>query len=231
MPRPNESRNSDAAFAVGAAMTDVFVVAPIRVHRESLSTVLNQEQSLSVVGSAATVAEAVARVRGLGPDVAVLDAPLPEDVDLSPQAIADPGLKFVAIGVSEDEALDWIEAGVSGCVAPEASVEELAAAVARVARGELVTPPEITARLISRIRRLVAEAPHAAEEGRLTPRQTEVLVLVAQGLSNKEIAQRLSIQEQTVKNHMHRILRKLGVHRRAEAAAQIRRRRHRSPDN
>ena len=80
------------------------------------------------------------------------------------------------------------------------------------------------------IRTLVAKSPNAAEGGRLTPRQAQVLALVDEGLSNKEIAQRLSIQEQTVKNHMHRILRKFGVHRRSEAAARMRRRRGRSPN-
>jgi two-component system nitrate/nitrite response regulator NarL len=212
-------------------VTNVFVVAPIRVHRESLSTVLNEAESISVVGTAPTVAEALPGLREFGSDVAVFDAPMPEDIGLSPGAIADPAVKLVAVGVTEGEVLDWIEAGVSGCVAPEGSVEDLAAAVARVARGELVTPAEITARLIGRIRRLVAESPQAAEEGRLTPRQAQVLALVAEGLSNKEIAQRLSIQEQTVKNHMHRILRKFGVHRRAEAAARMKRGRGRSPNS
>lgn len=211
-------------------MIDVFVVAPIRVHRDTLSTALNGAESLSVVGTAATLAEVLPRLRDLGPDVAVLDASMPEDVALSAKGTAVPEVKFVAVGVTDDEAVDWIEAGVSGCIPPEASVEDLAAAVSNVARGELVTPPEITARLISRIRRLVAETPEAAAESRLTSRQTEVLMLVAEGLPNKLIAQRLSIQEQTVKNHMHRILRKLGVHRRAEAAARMTRRRHRWPD-
>lgn len=149
---------------------------------------------------------------------------MPGDVDLSPAARVAPKARLVAVGVTTDDAVDWIEAGVSGCVWPEASIEDLAAAVANVARGELVTPPEITDRLISRIRALVAESPHVAHEGQLTPRETEVLVLVAGGLLNKEIALRLSIQEQTVKNHLVRIFRKLGVHRRAEAAARIRRR-------
>lgn len=77
--------------------------------------------------------------------------------------------------------LNWIEAGVAGCVGPEDSVEDLAVAVALVARGELVTPPDITTRLIGRIRRLVAQSSQAAEDGRLTPRQGQVLALVDQG--------------------------------------------------
>jgi DNA-binding NarL/FixJ family response regulator len=205
-------------------MTDVFVVAPIRVYRETLSTALNEAESISVVGTAATVAEALPRLRHLVPDVAVVDASVPEDVDLSSLAPATPDVRLVAVGVREDDAVDWIEAGVSGYIPPEASLEDLAGAVASVARGEFAPPPEVTARLIDRIRRLSSEMPGAAERARLTPRQTEVLELVAEGLSNKQVAQRLSIQEQTVKNHVQRILRALGVHRRGEAAARLRRR-------
>jgi two-component system nitrate/nitrite response regulator NarL len=195
-------------------MVEVFVVAPVRVHRESLSDVLNGAANLRVVGAAATVAEALPRLRDLDPDVAVLDAP------------DEPEVRLLAIGVQEDQALDWMEAGVFGCVVPEASLEDLAAAVARVARGETVTSSEVQGRILSRIRSLAADALDAPAEGRLTRRETEVLGLIADGLSNKAIARRLSIQEQTVKNHVHSILLKLGVHGRAEAAARMMRRNH-----
>jgi two-component system, NarL family, nitrate/nitrite response regulator NarL len=223
-------RETSRPLGAGLAMTDVFVVAPVRVHRETLSTALNDAENLRVVGTAATVAEALPRLRELGPDVAVLDASTPEEIDLPSPMRAEPEVKLVAVGVAEHEAVDWMEAGVSGCVSPEASVDELVAAVASVARGEIVTSPQVQARLLSRIRRLAAEAPDAAEEDRLTPRQAEVIGLVAEGLSNKQIARRLSIQEQTVKNHMHHVLLRLGVHGRGEAAAQLRRRGRRSPN-
>lgn len=211
-------------------MVEVLVVAPVRVHRESLSTVLNEAQGLSVVGTAATVAEALPRLRSLAPHVAVLDAAFPEDVDVPSRAIAEAELKLVAVGVRGDEAVDWIEAGVSGCVPPDASLEDLARAVEGVGRGELVTPVDVTPHLIERIRRLASEGPRAAGEARLTPRQAEVLDLVAKRLSNRQIAQRLSIEEQTVKNHMVSIFRKLGVHRRSEAAERLRRTNRRSSD-
>jgi two-component system nitrate/nitrite response regulator NarL len=92
-------------------------------------------------------------------------------------------------------------------------------AVERVAQGELVAPSEVTAHLADRVRRLVAETPSAVSTDLLTPRESEILDLIREGLSNKQIAQRLSIQLQTVKNHVHKILRKLGVERRGEAVA------------
>jgi two-component system nitrate/nitrite response regulator NarL len=208
-------------------MTDVFVVSPIRVHRESLTMALTAE-SVNVVGTAATVAEALPRLRDLAAEVAVVDAPTPEDVHLSSPPSAEPDVRLLAVGVQEDKAVDWLEAGVSGYVPPEASLEELAAAMASVARGEIVTSPVVTGHLLRRVRRLAAAAPEATEEGRLTRREAEVLALIANGLSNKLIARQLAIQEQTVKNHVHSILVKLGVHRRAEAAARMRRRQ--SPD-
>jgi two-component system, NarL family, nitrate/nitrite response regulator NarL len=209
---------------VAEQVTDVFVVAPIRVHRESLSVALNDTESVSVVGTAPTVPDALPHLRDVGADVAVLDAPTPDDVDLSLPTIIESEVKLVAVGVPDEEAVGWIEAGVSGCVPPEASLADLAGAVATVAGGELVTPPNVTGHLINRVRRLAAEVPGAAERGRLTSRQMQVLALADQGLTNQQIARRLSIQEQTVKNHMHRILQKLGVHRRAEAVARMRRR-------
>jgi two-component system, NarL family, nitrate/nitrite response regulator NarL len=223
------SRTARASLS-SKALVEVFVVAPVRVHRESLSDVLNDAANLRVVGAAATVAEALPRLRDLDPDVAVLDAPVPGDVDLSPSATGEPEVRLLAIGVQEDEALDWMEAGVIGCVAPEASLEDLAGAVERVARGETVTSSEVQRRILSRIRSLAADALDAPAEGRLTRRETEVLGLIAEGLSNKAIARRLSIQEQTVKNHVHSILLKLGVNRRAEAAARMMRRNRRSPE-
>lgn len=206
------------------SVTDAFVVAPIRVHRECLSAALNKTRTLSVVGAAETVAEALPQIRDLCPEVVVLDAPMPEDLELTIAETGEPGVSLVAVGVRTDAAVEWIEAGVSGCVPTEASLDDLIVAVESVARGQAVTSPEVTAHLITRVRALAAVAPQGAEERLLTPRQVEVLDLVAEGLSNKQVARRLSIQEQTVKNHMQRILRVLGVHRRGEAAAWLRRR-------
>jgi two-component system, NarL family, response regulator DevR len=209
-------------------MVEVFVVAPIRVHREGLCVALNEAGTLSVAGGAATLAEALPRLRELRPDVALVDASTSADLDVLLPPLTEPEMKLLAIGVPDGEAVPWIEAGASGYIPPDASLDDLAEAVARVARGELVTSGQVTSRILDRVRRLAAEVPNAADEGRLTPRETEVLDLAADGLPNKLIAQRLSIQPQTVKNHMQKILRKLDVRGRQEAAARVRGRR--SPD-
>lgn len=209
--------------------TDVFVIAPIRLHRENLAAALDAADDVRVVGDAATLNEALPRLQHLErPAVAVLDARLPADVDLPAPSAAEPETKLVAVGVPESEAVAWIEAGISEFVPPEGSLEDVVGALERAAEGQLAMSPRGTAHLADRVRSLAADSP--MPEGRLTSRETEVLELLADGLANKQIAQRLSIQEQTVKNHVHNVLVKLGVNRRAEAAAQTRRRGRRSPD-
>jgi two-component system nitrate/nitrite response regulator NarL len=203
-------------------VTEVYVISPVRVYRESLSASLNGVNGIRVVGTEGTVTQALPELRERRPDVALLDAAVP-DVDAVPPLAAEPDMKLVALGVPEAEALPWVEAGVSGYVSREASLEELAMALAQVADGQVVTSSEVAGHLLSRIRQLSEQTADEETTARLTPREAEVLDLVAEGLSNKLIARRLSIQEQTVKNHVHNVLLKLGVDRRAEAVARIRR--------
>lgn len=208
--------------------TDIFVIAPTRLHRESLAAAIDAADSVRLIGDAASLNDALPRLRDLSrPAVAVLDARLPADVDLPAPPVTEPETKLVAVGVPESEAVAWIEAGVSGLVPPEGSFEDVVAAVERAGEGELAMPPQVTTHLADRVRDL---ADTTMPEERLTPREAEVLELLADGLANKQIAQRLSIQTQTVKNHVHNVLAKLGVNSRAEAAAKARRRRHSPPD-
>jgi two-component system, NarL family, nitrate/nitrite response regulator NarL len=200
---------------------DVFVVAPVRLHRDGLSAGLHGAAGLRVVGAAATLAEAAANLRRLAPDVTVVDVSAPDEIDLASLEPA-PNVKLVVVGVREREAIAWMEAGVAGYAPRDATLEDVAAVVSRVARGELVTSPEVAADLLRRLRELSSGVVDRDAEGRLTPREAEVLDLMAEGLPNKVIARRLSIQEQTVKNHVHNILLKLGVSRRTEAVARSR---------
>jgi two-component system, NarL family, nitrate/nitrite response regulator NarL len=219
---PASSTDADRA----GRLTDVFVIAPIRLHRESIAARLDAVAGLRVIGGAATLAQGLEQLHGLArPAVALLDAP--HFTDGHPPAPRGEELeaKIVAVGVSERDAVAWIEAGVSGFVAPDASIEEVTAVLHTVATGQLAASPQVTAHLASRVRTLAAELPDSIAAGTLTSRELEILDLLDEGLSNKQIGQRLSIQEQTAKNHVHNVLVKLGVKRRAEAAARARRRR------
>lgn len=201
-------------------MINVFVIAPIRVHRDGLLASLSEVEGLSVVGSAATLSEALPRLRSLQAEVALVDASEPEQIGAGDTRSVE--AKFIAVGIREQEAVAWVEAGVVGYILPEATIRDVEVAVRRVARGELLVSTEVAVELVNRSRRGGLREPDVIEGAGLTSRESEVLELIGEGLPNKLIALRLSIQEQTVKNHVHQILSKLGVHRRSEAAALLR---------
>ena len=207
-------------------MTRVLIVADVGVHGEALAESLGGDDSCDVVGVAAGPEEAVATVEEVGPEVVLVDMPTPA----GPNAVrtlvaATPEIKVVAVGVPEVEpdVIAIAEAGASGYVAREGSMDDLVAAVESVARGECLLSPEIAAKLFRRVATLAREPRLEPLEERLTVRELDVLRLIEDGRSNKEIATALSIELPTVKNHVHSILKKLEVRRRTEAAARARR--------
>src|SRR5262249_17905319 len=130
--------------------------------------------------------------------------------------------KVVAFAVDEIEStvLPCIEAGVAGYVPCEGSIEDLAAMVETVIRGESACSPRITAALFRRLASMASTPPPSPGCGAaLTSRERQILSFIRSGLSNKEIAQKLSVEVSTVKNHVHNLLAKMGVTTRAEAAA------------
>jgi DNA-binding NarL/FixJ family response regulator len=127
----------------------------------------------------------------------------------------------VTVGVreTEDDILILAEAGSAGYVLRADTLESMRTVLEAVARGETVCSPRTTAMLLGRIAALAAERRESTGAGRLTAREVEILDLIEQGLANRDIAERLSIEVRTVKNHVHSILTKIGVTRRGQAAA------------
>jgi two-component system nitrate/nitrite response regulator NarL len=157
------------------------------------------------------------------PRVVVLDLPLVEGLSFCRWcARAAPEARVIALSAaqSEEEVLRWAESGLAGCIPANASVGDLIEAIERVVRGETVYPPDIVAAALQRAAMLTRDGRRPRRV--LTSRQLEVVRLIDQGLSNKEIAQRLGIEVATVKNHVHNILERLDVRRRAEAALRMR---------
>jgi two-component system nitrate/nitrite response regulator NarL len=205
-------------------VTRVFVVAEIRLYREGLARLLGRRQNIEVVGMASGWDEASEQVGRLRPDVVLLDMTEPQSFAAVRQTRTIlPSARIVALAVrdGEDEVLACAEAGVSGYVTRQDSLETLVAAIESVARGELLTTPRMAAVLFERLGSMSATTGSADAE-RLTPREREIAELVGDGLSNKAIAQQLHIELPTVKNHVHNILEKLHVRRRGEAAARLR---------
>lgn len=206
-------------------MISVLIVAEIRLYREGLAEMLGAEPGIEIVGTAAGADAAVRMLRSLAPDIVLLDMAIPDNAWLVRALVAAvPGTRVVALAVPEigREVLACAEAGVAGYVTRDASIEDVVAAVESAARGEVLCSPRIVATLFERIATLALERSPASIESRLTSRELEILDLIDQGLSNKEIARRLTIELSTVKNHVHNILEKLNVSRRGEAAARHR---------
>jgi DNA-binding NarL/FixJ family response regulator len=179
--------------------------------------------SLELAGAAAT-GESLARLRqGARPDVVLVDAIERVDLVLAleiPSAAGDAHVVALVAPERVEDLLAWAGAGVSGFLSWEASPEQLVESLERAARGESPCSEDVADALLRRVRQNPGGS--FASEGSLTGREAQIAELVADGLSNKAIASRLSIELATVKNHVHSILEKLRVHSRGEAAAKLR---------
>jgi two-component system, NarL family, nitrate/nitrite response regulator NarL len=207
-------------------MTRIFVVGDIRLYREGLAYMLAREQRFCIVGAAGAREGILAGLRHARAEIVLLDMAMIGSLGVVRAIIqGTPGVKVVALAVAEaeDEIVLCAEAGIVGYVPREGSVEDLIATIESVARGEARCSPQIAAALLRRVAALSAERRAEGSGGKLTTRQLEIVRLIGEGLSNKEIARRLCIELSTVKNHVHSALEKLGTHRRAEAAALVRR--------
>ena len=208
-----------------AAVVRTFVLAGVRLYREGVAAALAEDDRFRVVGAAAERADALPQLSELLPDV-VLVAAGPADAPALVRAIRAhaPEASVVALGlVEEDEdVLPLAEAGIAGWVTRDASVDDLREVVALAAAGEARCSPRMTASLLRRVALLAEDSRDGLDTPALTRRQREIVALIDEGLSNKEIARRLSIELPTVKNQVHNILEKLQVSRRGAAAAVVR---------
>jgi DNA-binding NarL/FixJ family response regulator len=202
----------------------IFIAAQVRLYREGLVDMLAREPGFSVVGTTGGRNEIVERVRALHPNVVLLDAALPESlITVRELADATPA-KVIALASPETEAavVAGAEAGISGYVTHDDSPADLVATIRSVNRGDLLCSPRVAGALLRRVATLASDRSAGRHDARLTSRELEILRLLDEGLSNKQIARQLSIELATVKNHVHHILDKLGVARRGEAVARFR---------
>jgi len=202
----------------------VFLLDDHEVVRRGVHDLLDAEPGLEVVGEAATCAQALARIPALRPDVAVLDVRLPDGDGVTVcRELRDrlPELACLMLTSFDDEdaLLDAIMAGASGYVLKQISGTDLVNAVRTVGSGQSMLDPGAATRLMARLRGQAAQAPQQPDAlSELTDRERDILALIGEGLTNREIGQRLYLAEKTVKNHISRMLAKLGVERRVQAA-------------
>jgi DNA-binding NarL/FixJ family response regulator len=205
--------------------TSVFVVAETRLYREGVAGLLAEQQDLEVVGTAGTVRRGLTLIGALRPDVVLLDIEIENSLTAVREiCLPRPQTKVIALAIEDKTAqiVNCAEAGVTGFVTHDGSLDDLLDAIRSVRSGELRCSPKIAAALANRVASLAREPGAAMGVHCLTAREMEVIRLIEQGLSNKEIANKMCIGVTTVKNHVHHILNKLNVRRRGQAAALVR---------
>ncbi|MFI0877302.1 DNA-binding response regulator [Streptomyces sp. CS149] len=201
----------------------VLVADDQAVVRTAFSGLLNTQDDIEVVGEAEDGDQAVAGAAELRPDVALLDIRMPRlgGIDAAREIVAASNgatraLMLTTFGLDE-YVYDALTAGASGFLLKDATFPELLHAVRVVAGGHALLAPEITGRLIAEFARQRVSAPPKRSVEGLTAREAEVLVLIARGLSNADIADRLTITDHTVKTHINRLFAKMGLRDRAQA--------------
>ena len=208
-------------------MIRIVVADDHEVVRAGFAALLATQPDFTVLGTASDGAQAVVACRELEPDVVLMDVRMPvmDGIEATRRLAADPApvprVLILTTFDLDEYVFDALRAGASGFLLKDATAERLFEAVRVVAGGEALLAPAITRRLISEFARIRPPAGPAAAVpaalAALTPRETEVLRLVAEGLSNPEIAARLVVTEETVKTHVSRVLAKLGLRDRTQA--------------
>jgi two-component system, NarL family, response regulator DevR len=205
-------------------VTRVMLVDDHEVVRSGLRAMIEDMDDLEVVAEAGNAAEAVLRARSYKPDVVVMDVRLPDrsGVEACRDIRAEnPDIQILMLtSFSDDQALfDSIMAGASGYILKQIRGGDLIDGIRRVANGESLLDPAVTARVLERVRN--PQGDQDPRLARLTPTEARILDMIAEGLTNREIGERVHLAEKTVKNYVSTILTKLQVHRRAEAAAYV----------
>jgi DNA-binding NarL/FixJ family response regulator len=203
-------------------MTRVLIADDDDLMRAGLAELLSGDASIEIVGEAATGREAVERARRFDPDVVLMDVRMPDLDGIEAtreltRAAARARVLILTTFEQDDYIFGALRAGASGFLLKRTRPEDLIAAVHAIGAGDSLLSPSVTRRVIDRMARQPSPELDEAKLGALTPRERDVLELIARGLSNREIATELTVEESTVRTHVKRILTKLGLRDRVQA--------------
>lgn len=209
-----------SAAQTPATATRIFLLDDHEIVRRGLAELLNGVEDFDVVGEAGTVAEALRRIPAVKPDVAILDGRLPDGSGIEVCRIIreeHPAVRcLILTSYDDDEAIfAAVLAGAAGYVLKQIRGSNLVDAVRQVAAGQSLLDPTVTDRVLRRIREGKQEDARLAS---LNAQERKILVLIAEGLTNRQIGERLFLAEKTVKNNVSSLLAKLGMQRRTQAA-------------
>lgn len=200
-----------------------------RLLREGIAAMINGQPDMRVVASSGGNENTLRKARTAKPRVALIDLSLRNHNGVRMVALLareTPDLKVIGMGLNPTQAdiLEFVEAGASGFILKDATVEEFLGTIRSVARGQKILPPTLTGSLFSHVVEYALKQKKAGltRTVRMTKREREIIALIAQGLSNKQIAQRLNIATYTVKSHVHNIMEKLALHTRLQIASSTR---------
>ncbi len=223
-----------AREGAAAPVLRLLIVDDHEVVRQGLVALLARREAFQIVAEAGTVAEAVAMAHRFEPDIVVMDVRLPDGsgIEACREIRAErPATRVVMLTSYPDEeaVLSAIVAGASGYLLKQIRARDLVAALEAIGRGESLLDPAVTEKVLERVRR-IATGTFSDELAQLTQQEQKILLLVAEGKTNKEIASDVFLSDKTVKNYVSSILSKLNLERRAQAAAFVAKRRGSSPD-
>ena len=205
--------------------TKILLIEDNRILRDGIKAIINREKDLQIVASSAGNQDTLLQARRIKPHMVLIDLGLRNESGLSVVVSLTkvlPDVKIIGMGLipSQLDIIELVEAGAGGFILKDATIEDVLSTIRAVARGIKILPPLLTESLFTHVvdyalRKGKGKLPDAL---RMTKREREIVVLIAEGLSNKEIAQRLNLSTYTVKSHVHNILEKMALHSRLEIA-------------
>jgi len=208
----------------------ILLIEDNRILRDGIRALINAQPDLNIVATSGESHDTLSQVRTTKPQVVLMDLGLRNENSLRTVATLAkefPHTKVVGMGLipSQTDIIEFVEAGAAGFILKDATVEDVLGTIRSVARGARVLPPPLTESLFTHVieqalRRGKGVLPAAV---RMTKREREIIVLIAEGMSNKEIAQRLNLSTYTVKSHVHNILEKMALHSRLQIATHFHR--------
>jgi len=200
-------------------MIRAFIITGVRLYRDGLASVLARSGTIEVLCAEAAGSASMSQVLEVRPDVVLLDMCMPQSYETARALhVASADLPVIALGInnSETERMRCAEVGIISYVTDDAPATELVSVIEKAARGEAVFSPKMAGELVRKLAALARDREPEPPQYYLTRREREIVALLEQDCSNKEIAARLGIEVATVKNHVHNLLEKLSVSRRAD---------------